>query len=98
MPQAHCCLTAPSFLAYNPKTGDPSVLRITNAGPYSGDRKLDVSRAAAEKLGSAIKAWRHLSSASCNLRRAPRRATCASAYIEKSGVSVENQCVEQLKG
>ena len=37
--------------AYNPKTGDASVLRITNAGPYSGDRKLDVSRAAAEKLG-----------------------------------------------
>jgi rare lipoprotein A len=39
------------ILAYNPKTGDGSVLRITNAGPYSGERKLDVSRAAAEKLG-----------------------------------------------
>ena len=39
------------ILAYNPKTGDASVLRITNAGPYSGSRKLDVSRAAAEKLG-----------------------------------------------
>lgn len=39
------------ILAYNPKTGDASVLRITNAGPYSGKRKLDVSRAAAEKLG-----------------------------------------------
>ena len=39
------------ILAYNPKTGDASVLRITNAGPYSGERKLDVSRAAAEKLG-----------------------------------------------
>lgn len=39
------------ILAYNPKTGDASVLRITNAGPYSGRRKLDVSRAAAEKLG-----------------------------------------------
>lgn len=39
------------ILAYNPKTGDSSVLRITNAGPYSGKRKLDVSRAAAEKLG-----------------------------------------------
>ena len=38
------------ILAYNPKTGDASVLRITNAGPYSGERKLDVSRAAAEKL------------------------------------------------
>src|SRR5262245_59967438 len=39
------------ILAYNPKTGDASVLRITNAGPYSGKRNLDVSRAAAEKLG-----------------------------------------------
>lgn len=39
------------ILAYNPTTGDASVLRITNAGPYSGERKLDVSRAAAEKLG-----------------------------------------------
>lgn len=39
------------ILAYNHKTGDASVLRVTNAGPYSGKRKLDVSRAAAEKLG-----------------------------------------------
>jgi peptidoglycan lytic transglycosylase len=39
------------ILAYNAKTGDASVLRINNAGPYSGKRKLDVSRAAAEKLG-----------------------------------------------
>ncbi|MCC7251363.1 septal ring lytic transglycosylase RlpA family protein [Hyphomicrobium sp.] len=39
------------ILAYNPKTGDASVLRVNNAGPYSGKRKLDVSRAAAEKLG-----------------------------------------------
>lgn len=39
------------ILAFNPKTGDASVLRVTNAGPYSGKRKLDVSRAAAEKLG-----------------------------------------------
>jgi peptidoglycan lytic transglycosylase len=39
------------ILAYNPKTGDASVLRINNAGPYSGKRKLDVSRSAAEKLG-----------------------------------------------
>ena len=34
------------ILAYNPKSGDASVLRITSAGPYSGERKLDVSRAA----------------------------------------------------
>jgi rare lipoprotein A len=39
------------ILAYNPETGDASVLRITNAGPYSGERNLDVSRAAADKLG-----------------------------------------------
>ena len=39
------------ILAYNPATIDASVLRITNAGPYSGERKLDVSRAAADKLG-----------------------------------------------
>jgi rare lipoprotein A len=39
------------ILAYNPNTGDASVLRVNNAGPYSGKRKLDVSRAAAEKLG-----------------------------------------------
>ena len=39
------------ILAYNPNTGDASVLRITNAGPYSEKRNLDVSRAAAEKLG-----------------------------------------------
>jgi len=39
------------ILAYNPDTGDASVLRVTNAGPYSGKRKLDVSRAAADKLG-----------------------------------------------
>jgi rare lipoprotein A len=39
------------ILAYNPKTGDSSVIRITNAGPYSRERTLDVSRAAAGKLG-----------------------------------------------
>ena len=39
------------ILAYYPKSGGASVLRINNAGPYSGKRKLDVSRAAATKLG-----------------------------------------------
>ena len=39
------------ILAYNPKTGHASVLRITSAGPYSGERKLDVSRAGASRLG-----------------------------------------------
>lgn len=41
------------IIAYNPTTGDASVLRITSAGPYSGERKLDVSRAGAQRLGFA---------------------------------------------
>lgn len=39
------------LLAYNPETKKAAVLRVNSAGPYWGDRKLDVSRAAAEKLG-----------------------------------------------
>ncbi|MFA7308000.1 MAG: RlpA-like double-psi beta-barrel domain-containing protein [Hyphomicrobium sp.] len=48
------------ILAYNPRTGRASVLRITNAGPYSGQRKLDVSRAAAESLGFQKEGVAHL--------------------------------------
>jgi len=48
------------ILAYNPRTGSASVLRITNAGPYSGQRKLDVSRAAAESLGFRSEGVAHL--------------------------------------
>jgi len=48
------------ILAYNPKSGDASVLRITSTGPYSGDRKLDVSRAGAERLGFANAGIAHL--------------------------------------
>ena len=48
------------ILAYNPKSGDASVLRITNAGPYSGGRKLDVSRAGAESLGFTSQGVTHL--------------------------------------
>lgn len=48
------------ILAYNPKSSDASVLRITNAGPYSGDRKLDVSRAGAEGLGFKNEGVAHL--------------------------------------
>jgi rare lipoprotein A len=48
------------ILAYNPKSGDASILRITNAGPYSGDRKLDVSRAGAESLGFKDEGVSHL--------------------------------------
>lgn len=48
------------ILAYNPRTGRASVLRITNAGPYSGQRKLDVSRAAADSLGFRKEGVAHL--------------------------------------
>lgn len=39
------------LLAYNPANGRAAVVRVNSAGPYWGDRKLDVSRATAEKLG-----------------------------------------------
>ncbi len=39
------------LLVRNPKTKATVVLRINNAGPYWGNRKLDVSEAAAESLG-----------------------------------------------
>ena len=39
------------ILAWSPASGQAAVLRINNAGPYWGNRKLDLSRAAARKLG-----------------------------------------------
>lgn len=39
------------LLVRNPATKASAVLRINNAGPYWGNRKLDVSFAAAERLG-----------------------------------------------
>ena len=41
------------LLVWHPKTKKTLVVRINNAGPYWGDRKLDLSRAAAEKLGTS---------------------------------------------
>ena len=38
-------------LLWNEKNGQAAVVRINNAGPYWGKRKIDVSRATAEKLG-----------------------------------------------
>lgn len=38
------------LLVRNPANGQTAVVRINNAGPYWGKRKLDLSRAAAEKL------------------------------------------------
>jgi rare lipoprotein A len=39
------------LLVWSPDTQVALVVRVNNAGPYWGGRKLDVSRAAAEKLG-----------------------------------------------
>jgi rare lipoprotein A len=41
------------LLVYNPKSKQAAVLRVNSAGPYRGNRTLDVSRAAAEHLGFA---------------------------------------------
>jgi rare lipoprotein A (peptidoglycan hydrolase) len=40
-----------TLLVWSPATGHALVVRVNNAGPYWGDRTLDLSRAAAEKLG-----------------------------------------------
>jgi rare lipoprotein A (peptidoglycan hydrolase) len=40
-----------TLLVWNPDNERALVVRVNNAGPYWGDRKLDLSRAAAEKLG-----------------------------------------------
>lgn len=40
-----------TLLLFNPETRQAVVVRVNNAGPYWGRRKLDVSRAAADKLG-----------------------------------------------
>jgi rare lipoprotein A len=39
------------LLVRNPANGESAVVRVNNAGPYWGSRKLDVSRGTAEKLG-----------------------------------------------
>ncbi len=43
------------ILAYYPVTRKAAVLRVNSAGPYHSDRRLDVSRATAEKLGFRTK-------------------------------------------
>lgn len=40
-----------TLLVWSPTSKQAAVLRVNNAGPYWGKRKLDVSRAAAEALG-----------------------------------------------
>lgn len=39
------------LLLRNPSNGEAAVVRVNNAGPYWGNRKLDVSKGTAEKLG-----------------------------------------------
>ncbi|NOT71277.1 MAG: hypothetical protein HOP09_08360 [Hyphomicrobium sp.] len=39
------------LLLRNPKNGEAAVVRVNNAGPYWGNRKLDVSKGTADKLG-----------------------------------------------
>jgi rare lipoprotein A len=38
-------------VVWNPRTKKAAMIRINNAGPYWGDRKIDLSRATAEKIG-----------------------------------------------
>lgn len=40
-----------TLLVWSPETKQAAVLRVNNAGPYWGNRRLDVSRAAADALG-----------------------------------------------
>ena len=40
-----------TLLVWSPETREAAVVRVNNAGPYWGQRKLDVSRATAERLG-----------------------------------------------
>ena len=44
-----------TILVWSPESKRAAVLRVNNAGPYWGNRKLDVSRATAEYLGFAPK-------------------------------------------
>lgn len=44
-----------TLLVWSPETERALVVRVNNAGPYWGNRTLDLSRAAAEKLGFAGK-------------------------------------------
>ncbi len=59
------------LLLWNPVTKKSAVVRVNNAGPYWGNRKLDVSRAVAEKLGFA---GRGVAKLKVEVIRAPNRA------------------------
>lgn len=59
------------LLVHNPTTKLSAVIRVNNAGPYWGSRTLDVSRAAAERLGFAKQGVARLE---IKVIRAPTRA------------------------
>jgi rare lipoprotein A len=64
------------LLLFNPASRKAAVVRVNNAGPYYGTRKLDVSRAAAERLG-----FHHRGTANLVVRvvKAPRTAEATYA-------------------
>lgn len=59
------------LLVFNPQTRQSAVIRVNNAGPYWGNRTLDVSRGVAEKLGFAKRGVARLE---VKVIRAPTRA------------------------
>lgn len=59
------------LLVWNPRNGSTLVVRINNAGPYWGNRTLDLSRGAARKLGFARRGVARLH---VNVLSAPTRA------------------------
>ncbi len=67
-----------TLLVFNPATKKAAVVRVNNAGPYWGKRKLDVSRATAEKLG-----FKHRGVASLKVRVVKPPASKAEATYRK---------------
>lgn len=67
-----------TLLLFNPDNKRAAVVRVNNAGPYWGKRKLDVSRATAEKLG-----FKHRGVASLRVRVVKPPASKAEATYRK---------------
>lgn len=67
-----------TLLLFNPSNSRAAVVRVNNAGPYWGKRKLDVSRATAEKLG-----FKHRGVASLKVRVVRPPASKAEATYRK---------------
>jgi rare lipoprotein A len=60
-----------TLLVFNTTNGAALVVRVNNAGPYRGNRRLDLSEAAAERLGIAAQG---VAEVQVRVLRAPRRA------------------------